>query len=568
MSNAISKTHQLYGDYAQTRLNATGGRPNNIRRVLSHLKKLYREVIQNLPIEIFELPHEEIEAVLTNHKYSNPVREHFVTFLKYSYQNMGIVPEREYMFSRKHKSNQNQIKDDIYSPEIYQRFEYHVKQVDEHVKKAISDRYYANMWVMITMLLTNAWRPSDIIFEMPRLDIDVIGIDSLDWFQQHKLALQECHMIVNQLYLKLRDVNVSKTNATLHFLVAPDMIECLATACVISELHCRTLDSSILEDKQRLLGTFITGSQPDSIYVQTSGQLAHMRFLEADPKLQPFSSRKLNNSTMTYLFFDITEDNQDNAELAIEIPKWTRSHEDVNSTAVYIKVTNRDGSLDRVAINLFRRGHFGWLYNYMVRLACNEQGHIQKLEERTTSIQALRAEYTPLQLEGWAKSLIHQKQGRQTVIQRLSKMQRDTLQRLVIDIYKGKMPSRDGCGQCLHFPGCKYPQRKTCIGCSEFIPRIQEVMFEAKREFFRLIESIKTSHSETIIQRDSLFLLNILILFQEAAKTFGVETLDGFIPADQRKEAMYSIADKIKIERYKEASSHGAGKRFASPRNQ
>jgi predicted DNA-binding transcriptional regulator AlpA len=568
VSNAINKTHQFFVDYAQTRLNATGGRPNNIRRVLGHLKKLYWEVIRNLSCEIYELPHEEIEAILTNHKYSNPVREHFVMFLKYSYQSIGIDPEREYMFSRKHKSNQNQYRDEFYSPDIYQRFEHHVKLVDEHLQRAISDRYYANMWVMVTMLLTNAWRPSDVIFEMPRLDIDVIGVNTLDWFQQHKLSLQECQMIINQLYLKLRDVRVSKTNSLIHFLVAPDMVECLATACVISELHCRNLDTSILEDKRRLLGTFITGSQSESVYAQTSGQPAHMSFLEADPGLQPFSSRKLNNSTMTYLFFDIAEGDQDNAELAIEITGHPRSHEDAKTTAVYIKVTNKDGTMDRVAINLFKRGHFGWLYNYMVRLACNEQGHIQKLEERTTSIQALRAEYTPLQLERWAKSLIRQKQGRQTVIQRLSKMQRDTLQRLVIGVYKGKMPSRDGCGQCLHFPGCKYPQRKACIGCPEFIPQVQEVLIEARREFFRLIESIKTSHSETIIQRDSLFLLNILVLFQEAAKTFGVGTLDGFIPADQRKEALFSIADKIKIERYKEAASHGTDKRFASPRNQ
>ncbi|MGC6588086.1 helix-turn-helix domain-containing protein [Paenibacillus sp. Dod16] len=549
VSHVITKTHQLYCDYAQTRLNATGGRSSNLRRVLNHLKKLYREIIHKLPSEIHELSYDEIEAILTNHIHSSPVREHYVLFLKYSYQTMGIEPEREYMFSRKHKSNETKIRDDIYSPDIYRRFEHHVKQIDEHIKKAKTDRYYANMWVMVTMLLTNAWRPSDIIFEMPRLDVDVVGVNSLEWFQHHKLSLQDCQMIINQLYLKLRDVNVSKTNATLHFLVAPDIVECLATACVLSELHCRTLDSNMLEDKRRLLGTFIVGSQPDSIYAQTSGQEAHMRFLETDPKLQPFSSRKLNNSTMTYLFFDITEDDQDNAELAIEIPKWVRSHEDVNTTAVYIKVTNKDGSMDRVAMNLFKRGHFGWLYNFMVRLACSQQGHAQKLEERTATIQALRTEYTPIQLEGWAKSVIQKNQGRETVIQRLSKMPTDFLKRLIIEIYKGNTPSRDGCGQCLRFPECEFPQRKTCIGCPEFIPQVQEVMIEARREFFRLIESIKNSHSETIIQRDSFFLYNILLLFQEATQAFGVDTVNGFISADLRKESLFNIADKIKIDR-------------------
>jgi predicted DNA-binding transcriptional regulator AlpA len=541
----LKETIKLYSDFSTTRLNATNGRTNNVRRVFNHLKKLFSKVIMNLKIEIYELSDKDIEDIITNSSYSNPIRELFLKFLKATFVIKGKSLESEYILSRKGKKSDTDIDSERYSPEVYHLFEQHVKDVEKHIYPAIKSRQYANMWVLTTMLLTNAWRPSDIIFEMPHIDIEVINVLEFDWFKKNRLSQEQCQLIINQLYLKLNNAEVSKTKADLHFLVAPDMVKCLAYACVISELHCRSLqDDDMLYEKERLLlGTFVLGVTETPI---TSGTTTHKKFFKDKPELTPFSSRKLNNSTMTYLFLDISEDEEE-SELALEVTKWTRSHEDINVTAGYIKLTNRDGTLERVSINLFKRGHFGWLYNYMVQLAFSNSGIHQTLEERTKTIAELKKEYSPVQLESWAKTLLDYRNRKESVVKRLYKMNRKQLKEIVIKIYKGQIPSRDGCGQCLSFPDCHFAHRRTCIGCVNFIPQLQQVLIEAKEEFYRLIDSLKNSYTDAILKRDTTFLFNILLLFNEAAETFGNDTVNGFLPAEERKTAVYSVAEKLKL---------------------
>jgi predicted DNA-binding transcriptional regulator AlpA len=540
----LKKTKRLYTDFAITRLNATNGRINNVRRVFNHLNKLFSDIIISLEIEIYELQDQHIEAVMKNSSYSNPIRELFLKFLKEAFLIEGKNLGKEYMLSRNGKISDADIDSERYSPKVYYLFEQHVKDIEKHISSAIENRQYANMWVLTTMLLTNAWRPSDIIFEMPHIDIEVINVIEFDWFKKNRLSSEQCQLIVNQLYLKLNNALVSKTNADLHFLVAPDMVTCLAYACVISELHCRKLreNDAVFEKELLLLGTFVSGVTENPA---TSGTTSHKKFFKDEPMLTPYSSKKLHNSTMTYLFLDISEDEEE-SELALEVIKWARSHEDINVTAGYIKLTNKDGSLDRVSINLFKRGHFGWLYNYMVQLAFSTEIS-QSLEERTKTIEELKKEYTPIQLEAWAKTLLDYKNRKESVVRRLYKINSEQLKEIVVKIYKGQMPSRDGCGQCLSFPNCHFANRKTCIGCINFIPQLQQVLIEAKQEFYRLVDSMKNSHTEAILERDTVFLFKVLLLFNEAAETFGDDTVNGFLPSEERKNSVYSIANKLKL---------------------
>lgn len=541
----LKETMRLYSDFTMTKLNATNGRIYNVRRVFNHLKRIFYDIIINLEVEIYELNHEDIETVMTNSSYSNPIRELFLKFFKEALLIKGKKLDKEYVLSRKGEKADTDLDSEKYSPEVYYLFEQHVKDIEKHISLAIKSRQYANMWVLTTMLLTNAWRPSDIIFEMPHMDIEIIDVLEFDWFKKNRLSPEQCQLIVNQLYLKLNNAEVSKTNADLHFLVAPDMVKCLAYACVISELYCRELqdDDMVYEKERLLLGTFVSGVTENPT---TSGTTTHKKFFKDDPELAPFSSKKLHNSTMTYLFLDISED-EDESELALEVIKWARSHEDINVTAGYIKLTNKDGTLNRVSINLFKRGHFGWLYNYMVQLAFSNTGFHQSFEERTKTIEDLKKEYTPIQIEAWAKTLLDYKNRKESVIKTLYKMNIEQLKEIVIKIYKGQMPSRDGCGQCMSYPDCHFANRKTCIGCINFIPQLQQVLIEAKEEFYRLIDSIKNCYTDAILKRDSVFLFNVLLLFNEAAETFGNDTVNGFLSSEERKNAIYGVADKLKL---------------------
>ncbi|MBJ7966974.1 helix-turn-helix domain-containing protein [Bacillus cereus] len=541
----LKETFKFYAEFSTTKINATSGRVNNLRRVFNYLRRLFSELIIKLNVEIYDLSDRDIEAVLANKNYSSPVRELFLKFLKESLLRKGRAIDREYILSRKGKKLERDRDLERYSPKAYYLFEQHVKNIEKHISFAIQSRQYANMWVLTTMLLTNAWRPSDIIFEMPHIDIEVIQVSSFEWFKQNKLSQEQCQIIINQLYLKLNNAEVSKTQANLHFLVAPDMIKCLAYACIISELHCQSLqgDDTLFETERLLLGTFVPGITANPI---TSGTTAHQKFLNCKRELIPFSSKKLNNSTMTYLFLDICEDEAE-SEMALEVTKWIRSHEDINVTAGYVKLTNRDGSLERVSFNLFRRGHFGWLYNYMVQLAFSNLGVHQTLEERTKTIAGLRNEYSPLQIEEWAKALLDYKNGTESVVKRLYRMNKEKLKEIVLKIYRGKMPSRDGGGQCLSFPDCQLPNKRTCIGCVDFIPQLQQVLLEAKEEFNRLINSLRNNYTDAILKRDTVFLFNVLLIFNEAIETFGNDIVNGFLTEEERKTAVYSIVEKLKL---------------------
>ncbi|WP_461673180.1 helix-turn-helix domain-containing protein [Priestia megaterium] len=540
----LKETFRLYTDFSTIKLKATQGRIDNIRRVFNTLRRLFSKVLVNLEVEIYELPESSIELITKNESFSNPIREFFLHFLEHCFLIKGRrLDNKQYLFSRKAKKAEKDVSLERYPPEIYQLFEKHVKDIEQHIDFAVDNRKYANMWGLTTMLLTNAWRPSDIIFEMPRIEIEFIGDLTFIWFQENRLTLEQCQLIVNQLYLKLNNSKASKNKANLNFLVAPDMVEPLAYACVISELHCRSLNNRSSESQRLLLGTFLTKVTASPI---TSGDINHHIFFKTESKLLPFSSRKLHNSTMTYIFLDISEDEEE-SELALEITGWTRSHKDLNVTAGYIKLTNSDASLDRVSINLFRRGHFGWLYNYMVQLVLRNRDIHQTLEERTLTIAELRTEYSPIELEGWANTLLNYKNEAESIVRRLYKMSKEELKLIIEKIYRGQMPSRDGCGQCLTFPNCNLRHRKTCIGCIEFIPQLQQVLIEAKEEFNRLINSLKNSNTEAIQIRDTLFLFNVLTLFNEAANTFSKDLIDGFLNVEERERALYSIADKLQL---------------------
>ncbi|WP_142313397.1 hypothetical protein [Bacillus pseudomycoides] len=159
-------------------------------------------------------------------------------------------------------------------------------------------------------------------------------------------------------------------------------------ALVISEIHRRKKDDDIL------LYTFLVRNN-----VATVGK-QHRKFFDRKPELKEFRNRKMNRSTMTYLHYHIVEEDADNADMALNLAKQARSHEREDSTSIYVKLMNKDGSVNRVASNLFKRGHFGWLYNYIILSALEGTGAVHSLEERTRAIEGFREDVAPRGLEG------------------------------------------------------------------------------------------------------------------------------------------------------------------------
>jgi hypothetical protein len=250
---------------------------------------------------------------------------------------------------------------------------------------------------------------------------------------------------------------------------------------------------------------------------------------------------------MTYLHYSIIEEDADNADVALMFPKEARSHEKEDTTRIYISVTNKDGSVNRVTPNLLKRGNFGWLYNYMIIQAIEGKELVQSMEERTKTIEGFRKEVVPKDLEDWALYLNSQQLKRESVITQLSKMTKSQLKDTIRKIFNQEMPAKTKPGQCLVYPDCKYIERNSCFGCEYFIPQYY-VLIEAAKEFKRLVKSMSEARYETTFIRDKKWLYTILNIFLEAKTFFNPEFINGFLSPKDIKMGIDSIQSKDFIE--------------------
>lgn len=332
----------------------------------------------------------------------------------------------------------------------------------------------------------------------------------------------------------------------------PELEESIATAAVICELHSRDVPSGNVVQKSFLLGTFFEGITPEKLKTSSSGRATHMKYFATDELLKrtKFSSHKLCKSTMTYVYFYVSEKGEagdiDTRNQAEKLLSQGRSHQHGNSVIPYVVFSNNDGSMDTVSINLFRRGHFGWLYNTMISHVESSLSIQQSMERRTESIEELRDEFSLRELETWAEGILQNKKNKEFVVRRLMKMSRDELIEEVVKIYKCEKPSRDGLGQCFAFPDCRFPEKSSCIGCPEFIPQYQ-LLKEAHSEFLRLTENIRNNMSEALRLRDSMFLYRLYIIIGEAVNAFGSEKVNAYIPLETISNAWHEVKQYLEI---------------------
>ncbi|MCG7384679.1 helix-turn-helix domain-containing protein [Paenibacillus sp. ACRRY] len=533
----LGKTADLFSEFCKIKFSKLRGNPRHIRSFFNIYKSLF-EKLRSQDKNLHELGVNELDQIIFEQLINAHTKRIFVQFYYYYFSSRNLPVPKQYVVSN--KNNFKKKEKEIYSPVIFHSFYRYVKDIVLHLPNAIIDEYYANMWFFTIMHLTNAWRASDIVFKTPTLDLSSIQVDSLDWFNNNTLTKTQCQKVVNQLYLKFRSTKTSKTTSFVTFLVDPDLVEPLSTAMIVSELHRKKNGDSLL------LESFIIGTQIKTI--ATSGKDRHHHFFKWDSTLEPFKSLKFNNSTLTYLFFSISKEDGNDSDIALELTQRVRSHNKAETTAIYVQSTNKDGSLDQVSSNLFRRGHFGWLYNYLILLANEKDDMYRTLEDKTLAISAMRNQLaSPVKTELWAQFLLQIREKRSSVMSRLAKLKKESCIKLIVKIFKGEMPSKTENAQCITFPKCEYPRLNSCYSCANIIPK-NYLLIELSGEFDRLINSIESTEHDAIRKKESYFLLNLLLLLDEGINFFGEEYIEAFLSIQYVREKLSQLADKIYIE--------------------
>jgi excisionase family DNA binding protein len=533
----LSKTQDLFTEFCKIRLSKIRGNPNHIQSFFGYYRSVF-EILRTLDKNLYELDVSLIDSIMSNEMTSEHKKRIFNHFYEYCYSDQGLPVPKKYVVSK--AQNNEEKEKEIYSPEVFYSYYKYVKDITLHLPNSINDQYYANMWAFTILHLTDVWRASDIVYNTPKIDISSIQVDSLDWFNTNILTITQCQKVINQLYLHFRSIRTSKTNTFVTFLVEPGLIEPLSTALIISELHRQKKGQSFL------LESFFRGKKFKS--VATSGKDRHHAFFKYEPTIEPFKSLKFNNSTMTYLFYSISDEDGNDADVALELTQRVRSHNRAETTAIYVQATNKDGTLNQVSSNLFRRGHFGWLYNYLILLASEKNDVIRTMEEKTEAISTLRNQLgSPIHTERWAQFLLQIKQKRNSVMTRLANLSKESLTETLVKIFNGEMPSKTENAQCITHPICEYPRLNSCYSCPNIIPK-NYLFIELSGEFDRLINSIETTQHDAVRKKESYFLLNLLLLLDEGINFFGEDYIEAFIKIQHVRHKLSQLADKIYIE--------------------
>ncbi|OUC02587.1 hypothetical protein BK784_08815 [Bacillus thuringiensis serovar medellin] len=521
----LKKTLEIFYEFTITKLNAMRQERRMKKIAANKHIKIAHLLLLLLPKDLFLLSDEEVKRLLNDDILIKGDIDLIVKFIQYCEGVIDCTFSNDYVVTKKRIVTQ-----EVYKPEEFYEFYLFVKNVDIHLKKAIENRKYGVMWVFVLMHFIDAWRSTDILTKIPYIPIEIVECTSFEDVEQ--FSFERAQLLVNSVFTNIEKMTVSKTGALGQFLVHGDMVMPTAIALAIVEIHRRR------ENDDLLLRLYKTSNN-----TKIDREMHIVPFFGDREDLYHFQSRKMNRSLLTYFYYSVVEGKK-NADIAYELAQRLRAHQDLDSTATYIVATNKDGSVERVSLNIVNRGHFGWLYNLIVEKFFDSD-HEQSLEERTKYIQTLRKEYTPMQLERLSHFLNERLKERESIAMRVAKMPKEELKQILGKISRGEMPAKMQHAQCLTYPNCAYQAAVSCLHCEHIIPKTY-LLISIDEEIKRIIKSIQDARYSASIIRDYNFLLKLLELLSQAVMEFGKDYVKTFIDLNKVQVSLLHITSKIK----------------------
>ncbi|RAN76628.1 helix-turn-helix domain-containing protein [Bacillus sp. SRB_331] len=509
----LKNTVNLYNEFVLLKISQTRGQEESFTDKVRSLFNTLNSIILNLRTEIILLTDEEIEEVLNTESIPRTHKQNFIQFLNYCCSKVKCTFKNTYKIEYNEKLKRDK---EIYDKQTFLAFYTYANNIDLHIAMAKQNKQYAQTWLFVIMHIINGWRKSTIVTELPNLpleEIEGLNIYNLKQLKDKGLSINQAQIIVNYYYVVCKKIHISKTGSLGQFLCNEDMIMPAATALLICELHRRNS-----KKQDRLLGSLSKYSNSHSRF---------HTFFNKNKKLPKFNSLIMNRSLLTHFFYTVTNYGK-HSEISHELTKNLRNHRNINSITAYVQSTNRDGTLDVVSLNLFNRGTFGWLYNFIIDLAMDKTTEIDLLENRTSIIQVLKHDYSPSQLEDISFLLLKYQNERAPIVDKLMQLPRDQVIEIIIKILKGEKPSKTKHVQCITYPQCSFPNFDSCLNCPNAIFNIY-LLISIVEEIKNIHTSIKSTNFDTIRYRDTIRFILILDIINQAISEFGKSYIETFI---------------------------------------
>lgn len=514
-----------------------------------HLSNLTKEK------ELYSFTSNEINLKLFNHSVFVAKQVHLYTFLKEFHAKLVVYlnkkEERKKTFDMDRIVDPNQYETKELPKEVYEYEEYinlyDYVQEKEHKHKAISDAekiikgtnkkaiaHYASAWLYVLTHMGNAWRHGDVM-DMPMIDFESVGIDSLDALKVRDLTKEEANAIINQI--KRKDLTTNKTGATNRFNCPEELVVSFATAIIICSIIAKERTSLVTSSDSTETRIIDFGIQDTGSF----GSKAHNIFFKNFKiKEFQFQTRKMNRTVLVLIYMVLVKKGKGSA--ALELAQRLRAHENFETTNIYLMIPQHE--LDALSESLFNRKSFGYIPDLMANIMLGES---EDRDQRTQEILAMSTTFGGVhKLEATAGFINRTLSERQKVADRIFSMGLDEVTDLMFDLQVNALPSNEENFQCLVSPNCQKPHLESCKDCPFAIPNFYAISSLVEGFKTSIFEFVKDFESDTF-EGEKNRLMNVLYKdldhLHRAMQKFGEEEVFHFF--ERGKEEYNELIDLI-----------------------
>lgn len=502
---------------------------NGVLNLTHELFKTLERFLCVSPVEAHLLSDEKILDILSSDELTGTDRIHLSNYLNHL--------KRKYPQECLFKNEYNRYKevkarriDDIYSLEEWCAYSNFLTDTNKHIEKAFERYAYAKRWLYAILHLSVAWRSEDLL-ETPALDFLDIDKYSLVWFINNDFKLSDGQIIINSVKKLVEDRYTRKTGARKHFIVPIHFVIPVSIAIIATEYHRRRTQSLTLFSAVKL--------EPATL----------KNYLGEE--MNGFSNKKANRSLISYVYHEANE-NKEYSAIAYSLGSYLRSHkpnmyQKAETTSQYIYALNKDGDINSISNQLFRRGVFGWLYQSMIELAYGKE--YETVAEMTTAIETLQKELSAHGIENISRYMTYELESRRSVINELLIAPKDKLKELIDQLILGNLNSKERSIYCIKPNNCPFPTQNSCKGCRYSIPTNYSLL-EIGNELLVLLEKLSLVQEDDVINRQkyTFQFMRLLTVLNEAKREFDRIDSDyfkTFIPLKQIKDKMNGTKNKF-----------------------
>lgn len=522
-----SETAMLFREFCFTKY--SDSRNKSIKKLVQKHANAITRLSNLLSKEVFQYNDDEIQLLLIDQSLRLDDKRILSVFINYL---LGRYREKcNYKNSYNKHSLESKSEDSkIYTIEEWMDITNYLTNIDIHIKKAFTDPTYAKRWLYCILHLTIAWRYNDILEIKPIEAIEEVKIYNLEWFEKNQFTMTMAQNIINKIKILVKPITASKNGIKTHFIVYPYLIIPVSIAFITAQYHLSR-----------------NGISPRNIFNQGSFQTRDLNYFFEGTGLPEFSNLKANRSLITHNFnMSVMTDGM--ADISYSLSTFLRSHklksdyELSDTTTQYIYATNTDGSPENMALQLFRRGEFGWLYNSIIKIATSERK--LSLEDMTSSIEMIKDVYSPVAIENLAAYLLVDFNERNKIINELLSKPKNEIWNILFALNRGEMPSKEDFIDCLMYDGlnhrCEKNYISNCLGCQYKIPT-NYMLTTVSNKLQELISKLEQTEEIDYTQRQryTFLIVKLLGILNEAKKQFnnwGEDYVSSFLNLEVVKE--------------------------------